>query len=95
MFDMAKATVYEKMKQGDQAVQVYEEILGKVERKQDGYERLRVARAQQQGQRPITPIPPLPQFSIRQSVPVLQQQLLVQPTILLSICNLMYSLHHP
>ena len=44
LFEMAKATIYEKMKEGDQAVRVYEEVLGKVQRKQDGYERLRAAK---------------------------------------------------
>jgi tetratricopeptide (TPR) repeat protein len=44
LFEMAKAAVYEKMKQGDQAVRVYEEVLEKVQRKQDGYDRLRAAK---------------------------------------------------
>jgi tetratricopeptide (TPR) repeat protein len=40
IFEMAKASSYGKMKRWDDAVATYEQILGKVEGKRDGYERL-------------------------------------------------------
>jgi tetratricopeptide (TPR) repeat protein len=40
VFHLGKATTYGKMKKWDEAVKTYHEILAKVERKQDGYERL-------------------------------------------------------
>src|SRR5262249_23600119 len=40
IFEMAKASTYGKMKRWDDAVRTYEEILGKVQGKRDGYERL-------------------------------------------------------
>src|SRR5215470_762617 len=40
IFEMAKASTYGKMKRWDDAVATYEQILAKVEGKQDGYERL-------------------------------------------------------
>ncbi len=41
LFEMAKASVYGKMKQWDGAVRVYEQVLAKVQASKDGYERLR------------------------------------------------------
>jgi tetratricopeptide (TPR) repeat protein len=40
MFELAKASVYAKMKRWDDAARTYEHILGKLESKKDGYERL-------------------------------------------------------
>jgi len=45
LFELAKASIYGKMKDWDNAIQVYEQILAKVQAKKDGYERLRIARA--------------------------------------------------
>jgi tetratricopeptide (TPR) repeat protein len=44
LFELAKASIYGKMKKWDDSVHVYEEILAKVHAKENGYERLRVAR---------------------------------------------------
>jgi tetratricopeptide (TPR) repeat protein len=44
LFELAKASVYGKMKKWDEAVQTYEGILTKVHAKQDGYDQLREAR---------------------------------------------------
>jgi len=44
LFELAKASVYGKMKDWDQAVQVYEQILAKAQAKKDGYDRLRSVR---------------------------------------------------
>ncbi len=40
IFELAQASTYGKMKQWDDAVRTYQQILGKVENKKDGYERL-------------------------------------------------------
>jgi tetratricopeptide (TPR) repeat protein len=40
IFEMSKASTYGKMKRWDDAVQTYEQIIGKIEAKKDGYERL-------------------------------------------------------
>jgi tetratricopeptide (TPR) repeat protein len=40
MFELGKASTYGKMKRWDDAVHTYEEILGKVQSKKDGYDRL-------------------------------------------------------
>jgi tetratricopeptide (TPR) repeat protein len=40
IFELAKASIYGKMKRWDEAVGTYRQILGKVEGKKDGYERL-------------------------------------------------------
>jgi tetratricopeptide (TPR) repeat protein len=42
VFELAKASTYGKMKRWDDAVRTYEQILGKVEGKKDGYDRLAV-----------------------------------------------------
>lgn len=43
LFELAKASVYGKMKQWDDAVHVYEQVLAKVQAEKDGYDRLRPA----------------------------------------------------
>jgi len=40
IFELTKASTYRKMKRGDDAAQVYEHVLAKVDSKKDGYERL-------------------------------------------------------
>jgi tetratricopeptide (TPR) repeat protein len=44
LFELAKASIYGKMKKWDDAVHVYEQVLAKVHAKKDGYDRLREAR---------------------------------------------------
>jgi tetratricopeptide (TPR) repeat protein len=44
LFELAKGSIYGKMMKVDDAVHVYEDVLGKVHAKKDGYERLREAR---------------------------------------------------
>ncbi|MBI4471957.1 MAG: DUF3808 domain-containing protein, partial [Acidobacteria bacterium] len=41
IFELSKASVYEKMKQWDRAIQIYEEVLRKIMAKENGYDRLR------------------------------------------------------
>ncbi len=41
LFEMAKASIYGKMKRWDDAVRAYEQVLAKLQGKKDGYERLR------------------------------------------------------
>jgi tetratricopeptide (TPR) repeat protein len=45
LFELSKASIYGRMKEWDAAVHTYQEVLAKIVAKQDGYDRLRQARA--------------------------------------------------